>query len=376
MLNRSRFFPGLIKMTVFKNIPRCALTAILPCFCVSHALAAKPSVDCNTSGQTITAAINALTPAPGYQQINVSGTCKEAIYIPPELAVSLVGAKGARIVPPTNATGPTIGVAGKLFLYGMTVTSTSFTAIYLGGQNGGVAAIVTNSTLDGPGGAVNVSGGATVQVQASKLAVTGTTAAIQTYNQGVVEVDGYSSYSTAAGTTISSTGGSGIGCYGGGNVVVNAYGGTVAIKDNGGTAIDSVGCNVQLTGGKTFVELEGNKGFAALNMAQASSLTIDHVKIEDNAGLGIYAQIGSGVQISGAVTISGNGNTPLQASSGAILRFVSYAGGINTIGAPSTFTGPWYGCYQGGKIYVDQIANIIQPAPTSAELGCLQVGGP
>jgi hypothetical protein len=33
-------------------------------------------------------------------------------------------------------------------------------------------------------------------------------------------------------------------------------------------------------------------------------------------------------------------------------------------------------CYQGGHIYVDQIAGTIQPPPTKAQRGCLQIGGP
>ena len=35
-----------------------------------------------------------------------------------------------------------------------------------------------------------------------------------------------------------------------------------------------------------------------------------------------------------------------------------------------------FDCYQGGKIYVDKIAGEITPAPTTAQLGCLHIGGP
>jgi len=333
------------------------------------------TVNCS-AGQTITKAINALKPAVGYQQINVSGSCTEQVVIQSGLAVNIIGAKGASLQPPASFSGPTVVVLGKLLVQTLAVAGTSYTAFQVNGFSGATLQL-SQVVITGPGQAIYASNNASLLVQASTISAAGNPAI--NVDQSSLEVDGFSFYSGATISSVTSSGGDGIGCYSGGTVKLNAGPGSVAVSNNGGTALDAVGCVVIITGsgsGKTgFVDLSNNKGFTSINLDQAASLTIDHATINNNAGIGIYAQVGSGVLLAGAVTLTGNGNNALNAQQGAALRLRSYAG-VNTIRAPSTVNATLFECYQGGHIYVDQIAGTITPAPTAADIGCLQVGGP
>ncbi len=342
--------------------------------CMSSAHAAT-TVNCK-AGRTITQAINALRPAAGYQQINVLGSCTEQVFVPTGLAVAITGAKGASLQPPQSYTGPTVEVQGKLVVQTLAVVGTSFTAFQVNGISGGTLQI-SDVAITGPGQAIYASNNASVLVQASTVSAPGNPAI--NVDQSSLEVDGFSFYSASTTSSVTSSGGDGIGCYSGGTVKLNAGPGSVAVSNNGGTALDAVGCAVIITGSGTgkpgFVDLSNNKGFTSNNLAQAAALTIDHATITSNTGIGIFAQVGSGVLLTGSVTLTGNGAVALQAQVGAVSNIASY-NGINTISAANGPTASLFGCFQGGKIYVGQIAGTITPAPTAANQGCLQVGGP
>ena len=352
-----------------------------------HAHAA--SVACN-SGGSISAAVAKLKPATGYVTLGVSGACSDNIYIPPNLAVNLVGAKGASLTAAV-AGNPAINVQGRLILQTMTVSSTSFATVYV--AQGGFATLQAD-TVSGAG-AMQVAFNAGAQIQNSTLTVTsGTTApAIQIYAGGTLEIDGDAPIGAVKGSTVQ-----GINCGGGGTVSLGAYGGpvtisgspadgiygsgctitavanageTLSISDNKGRGVNSTGGTVNLV--DVTISGNGNNGIQAGN---AAALTLTGSTVSNNSGFGIFATTAAGVSLPGGNTISGNGSNAMAVQVGAVLTIFNYTGGVNMITEASGNTNVLFSCYQGGKVYVNQINGYITPAPTAADIGCLQVGGP
>lgn len=107
--------------------------------------------------------------------------------------------------------------------------------------------------------------------------------------------------------------------------------------------------------------LEQHGGWADLNT----------VEILDSAGFAaINASLNAAIQLNN-VTITGN-VAGISADQGATVQFVSFNGASTVKNNGSNV----FDCYQGGKIYVDKIAGEITPTPTTAQLGCLHIGGP
>ncbi len=104
--------------------------------------------------------------------------------------------------------------------------------------------------------------------------------------------------------------------------------------------------------------------------------SLNGLQVVDNTDTGIDAREGANVQLDGqGVEIKGNTGQAIAAQQNAAVHIVPY-NGINTISNPAGNTNPLFNCYHGAKIFVDQISGTITPAPTSADIGCLTVGGP
>jgi len=352
-----------------------------------HAQAA--SVACN-SGGTISAALAKLKPATGYITLGVSGTCSDNIYIPPNLAVNLIGTKGASLTAAV-AGNPAIDVQGRLILKTMTVSATSGSTVYV--EQGGFATLQADSISGST--ALQVAFNAGAQIQNSTLTViSGVTApAIQIYAGGTLEIDGDAPIDGVKGSTVQ-----GLNCGGGGTVSLGAYGGPVTISGSPADGIYGSGCTitavanagetlsisnnkgwgVNSTGGTinlvdVTISNNGADGIAARN---AAALTLTGSIVSNNSGFGIFATTAAGVSLPGGNTISGNGSNAMNLQVGAVLTIFNYNGGVNTITEASGNTNVLFSCYQGGKVYVNQISGYITPAPTTADIGCLQVGGP
>jgi len=336
------------------------------------------TVNCNTAGQTITAAINALAPAAGYQTINVSGKCVENVYVPPNLSVNLVAATGTTLTPAT-ATNLTISVNGKLMVSNLTIATGSNTGIYV--YQGGFVN-VQGGTIAGAGEGLEAAELGHALIQNVVFSTTGTNSAINTWSFGTVEIDGISNFQGRNGTTITDAKGGGINCSSG-FVLLNTFGdGTVVLTGNATTGISlNNGCNLNITGGSALkpvtIEKTGISGnYSVALQINGGTAILSDLHIVDNTYIGIDAVEGASVQIAGHGTeITGNTGQAIVADQNAVVHIVPW-NGVNAISNPSGNTNPLFNCYQGGKIYVDQIANTITPAPTSADIGCLTVGGP
>jgi hypothetical protein len=341
------------------------------------AMAATPTVNCDTPGQTITAAIAALSPATYYQTINVSGKCKENIYIPPELAVTLVAPTGARLTPATTSSA-TIDVEGRLIVENMTINTGTFAGFYV--NRGGFGTLIAG-TIDGAGAGVQVSDNSGALLQDTTIKVTGGTG-VSLYSNGSLEVDGVAGLFGRNAASIASVASGGIGIFcGQGNVTLSTKGGgDISLKENGFAGISAIGCNVKVNASAANPVTIDRTGASGKNsdgiVLQGGSATLNGVRIIQNLGNGLDAYENASVALQGdGLEIEGNLGAGILAAQGASVHIVPY-NGVNTISQGGNDANPLFDCYQGGNIYVDQIAGTITPAPTKATLGCLTVGTP
>jgi hypothetical protein len=343
----------------------------------SAAAAATPTVNCDTPGQSISGAIAALNPSPYYQIINVSGKCKENIYIPPELAVTLVAAEGTRLLPAT-ITSATVDVEGRLVAENIYIETGSFAGFYV---NAGGFGTLIGGTIEGAGSGVQVADNSGALLQDTMIKVTGS-AAVSLYANGSLEVDGVAGLFGRNGVSIASIASGGIGIFcGQGNVTLSTKGGgDISLKENGFAGISAIGCNVKVNASAANPVTIDRTGVAGKNsdgiVLQGGSATLNGVRIIQNLGNGLDAYENASVALQGdGLEIEGNLGAGILAAQGATVHIVPY-NGINTIAQGGSDSNPLFACYQGGNIYVDQIAGTITPAPTKATLGCLTVGAP
>jgi hypothetical protein len=329
---------------------------------------AQITVNCGAS-QTISGALAALAPSNTTVVINVSGTCHENLTIPHNQAVHLVATPSATIEPADSSGYATIVARGKLVIDAFNVVSTDFAAIAV--DQGGVA-LLNAGTITGAGNGVWVANNGTVEITDVSITVTGQ-AAVSTSNGATVDILGMPNVFGADLTSL--TGGSyGVLCHQGNlNLFTNA-GGSIHIRNNPIDGISALGCNVEANGLATGVIHISNNGvlgqFSAALELHGDYAILNTVTIANNLDFGISATAGAAVEINGS-TITGNSGTAISASQNAVVDIESFHG-VNTMTAGSS--GSLFGCYQGGKIYTNQISGTITPPPTN--LGCLTVGGP
>ena len=333
--------------------------------------AAAASVDC-AKGQTISAAVGKLKPTSDYEEIKVSGSCSDNVYIGPGLSVALVGATGAALAP-ANTGLAAITVAGHLILANMSVTTGSFAAVF---ANQGAFATLLAVTISGPGTGLQVSDNSGALVQNSAIDVTGF-AGINTYAGANVEIDGIAKIYGSSGTTL--TGGTdGVYCAQGG-ITLTTSGGPITLSGSGSNGIETSGCNVKTNVVAGFpITISGNgsaKGGGAVSASRNASIDLNNVDLINNNGTYAVGLFEGAAAVLTGDTITGNSGQAIQADQNSIAHFQNY-GGINTVSAPNGNTSVLFSCYQGGKIYVDQVAGFITPAPTGANQGCLTIGGP
>lgn len=329
---------------------------------------AQITVNCDAS-QTIGAALAALGPSNTTIVVNVSGTCQENLTIPRNEAVRLVATPSATIEPADSSEEATIVVAGKLVTDAFNVVGTNFAAIAV--DQGGLA-LLNAGTITGAGNGVSVSNNGTLEITDVSITVTGE-AAVNTWNGATVGIFGMPNVFGADKAIL--TGGSyGVLCHQGNLDLSTNAGGSIHIVNNPIVGISALGCNVEVNGLAAGVISISNNGvsgqYSAALQLEGDYAILNTVKIADNLDLGISATAGAAIEINGS-TITGNSGTALSASQNAVVVIESNHG-IDTITAGTG--GSLFGCYQGGKIYTNQISGTITPPPTN--LGCLTVGGP
>jgi hypothetical protein len=342
------------------------ISAGILCWLTLSSIASATTVKCG-SGQTISDAITKLKPSLNYQQLTVTGACTENVTVPPNLALALIGSKGASLAP-ANANEATITSNGKLFIQGFTITGGSFTAIF--SNAGGWVTVAGDIVTGGTGAGLQISDNAGGIVQNSSIVTSGYSA-ISLYAGGQLEIDGVAPIGSLTGTTI--TGAQvGISC-GIGSIQLAASGGPILITGNAQNGIYSRGCSVNsyASNGET-ITITNNKG-DGIYAAPGTSMQLTDLAVTNNGGAGVHVNEGGGVEFGGGMTITGNASSAIYASKGAVLNFYGYAG-VNTVTEPQGNTNVLFSCYQNGQIYADQISGVITPPPTQQNIGCLQVG--
>lgn len=309
------------------------------------ALAQATTVNCS-AGQTLGNAINALPPAPYYASITVSGACHESVTIPPGILVSITGAAGASLTPPAGSTG--FYVIGKLNLTNLSIVgnASGYNAIFV---DQGAYAQLTALRITGSADGVDFAHGASGRIINSVVTVT-SSQAIGLFGAGTVEIDAFAAVDGVGGTTLSGSS-YGVNCSQG-TLLLNASGGNLVINNAGVAGVQAGPCT------------------ASTSVASGSKILISGNYI------GVFAKVGGSVVITGGVTIGNSSNSAINTQQNGVVSIFNFSGGVNTIYRASGNTNVLFSCYQGGKIYVQQIAGYITPAPTSADQGCLQVGGP
>lgn len=337
---------------------------------IAAAAHAATKVDCS-AGQTISGAIAALKPAAGYQIIDVTGACTDNVYIAPNQAIAIQSIKGASLTP-KNTSGAAIESDGHLYLYNFAINTGNFAGVFV---NQGGYAQVDALTITGPGDGIQVSDHSGALIDNSSIKVTGF-AALNIYAGGDVEVDGLA---IKGQTGPSFTGGSdGILCPSG-TVTLNASGAPITLSGSGSLGLQAEGCVIRtfISSGQS-ITIDGNggghQGGGGVAAYHGAQVELYGVAVTNNTGFGVNVVENSEVTISGA-TITGNSGVALGTAQNGVISIANYIG-INTITEPSGDTNALFGCYQGGKIYVDQIAGTIQPPPTQQNQGCLTIGGP
>jgi len=342
-----------------------------------HLAHAATALKCTAKGKTISQVITELKPATGYSEIDISGNCLDNIYIPPNQSILLVAAKGTTLAP-ANAGNATLTVEGRVQIENLAMDTGSFAAVFV---NRGGYAVLLGGTITGVGTGVQVSDNSGAQIQNTAIAVTGN--GVNLYAGANVEIDGDANVFGGNTTTITSnatSGGTGVGCNGGSITFSTFGGGSVVITGNTENGIYLDGCKLAVlasAANPVIIEKTGLAGqfSAGVNMAGGRAL-LNGLQVINNVDVGLQIAESASIQVAGdGVAITGNGGEALYAAQNAVIHIVPY-NGVNTISEPSGNTQPLFSCYQGGKIYVDQVAGTITPAPTPGNIGCLTVGGP
>lgn len=346
--------------------------ALAAVFVVASGHAKGAVVNCN-AGQTISAAITKIKPATGYVTINVSGACSDNIYIPPDQAIHLIAANGATLAP-ANASTPTVTVEGRLQVDNLTVSTGSLVAIYI--NRGGFATVLAG-TISGTAEGIEVSDNSAVLIEDSTITTSGSTA-VKTDANGTVDIQGVANVFGRNAATITATANTGLVCVQG-NVTLSTYGnGTVDFTGNA-YGLLLTGCNLRVEANANYpvtVEKTGTTGqYSTALSIQGGSAILNGLQVQNNNDIGLNVFEGASVELNGAgLTVTGNSGLALISQQNGVIHIVP--NGVNTISEPNGNNATLFNCYQGGKIYVDQIANTITPPPTKANIGCLTVGGP
>jgi hypothetical protein len=340
---------------------------------LAEATAAPINVNCNNA-QTIGSAISSAPPMNGFLQINVSGACHENVFIPPNQAVALAAAPGATLAP-ANTALPTINVNGILNVTGLQITATAPQAgLYVFGGR----ASMFGGQITGTGQGVNVSSGL-LSIQNAVINVGGFSA-ITVRSGGILEAQGLPNAFGRNDSTF--TGGSaGIFCENGQLTLSTQSGGSISVTNNPHVGLQTFGCNLAAHGTSNgLIKFSFNGTTAGVYSAglelRLGFANLTGVQVANNMDTGINANEGASVELNGnGTTIIGNAGNAMTTSQHGVIHINSF-GGANTIKEPSGNTRPLFNCFQGGKIYVNQIAGAITPTPTPAQMGCLTVGGP
>jgi hypothetical protein len=334
----------------------------------SHAIAST-TLKCSKKGKTISQIIAALAPANGYTEIDISGSCIDNIYIPPNQSILLVAANGTTLKPLDSSTAA-FSVEGRLQINNLTVSVGSAAAVNV--YRGGIVTLLAGS-LTGTSIVLQISNASEAIIEDTALATTNSIAI--NLSSGSVEIDGIAGLLGSNNAVITNSGAPGLYCAQG-NVTIGTGGGGNVIFNGGGLGL--VGCNLKAVGSAAnpiIIQNTGTTGgFLPGIGLTGGEATVIGAQIINNNNFGIYTNEGADLQLS-ADTITGNVGAAMEADQNAMIHIVPYAA-INTISEPGSNTLPLFNCFQGGKIYVTQVAGSITPAPTQANSGCLTVGGP
>jgi Right handed beta helix region len=330
---------------------------------VTGAAAAQTAkVNC-AKHQTITAALAANSPANGPLTLLVNGTCNEDVFVDRFSGVTIEGNPAATIRP-AHATDVTLNAASQLVLRNIEIVAGSI-GIYVGPHS---YLQLQHSTVTGTGAGVDVWDNSSLDVTDSTISATGAYG-IQSALGSTIQIV------ADAGNTTEITGAhQGVSC-GYSTIDLSTSGnGTILIDKNREIGVQDYVCNLQTynPSGAIRIAANGQAGNYGAGLAQASGVAIlNSVEIVKSAGDGaIDAVLNAAVQLNG-VTLTGN-VAGISAGQGAVVQFTA----INGISTVSDNGNKVFSCYQGGHIYVDQIAGTIKPPPTKAQLGCLHIGGP
>lgn len=331
---------------------------------IAAASAAQAQVTVNCAkGQTIAAALAANPPANGGLTLLVNGTCTEDVVIERFSGVTIQGNPTATLRPVHPADIPVTAYT-RLILDGVSIDGGS-TGIYDGHRS---YVTFEHSKMTGTGTGIYVYDDSVLDVVDSTIATTGSYG-IQSGlgNAILIHAD--------AGDTTEITGAqTGVFCSSSKLDLSTDGNGTILIDKNKRLGLQPWDCGVQTynPSGTISITANGTAGSYGAGIEQRGGVAIlNSVKIENSAGFAaINASLNAGMQLNN-VTMSSN-IAGIYTNQGAIVQFVPY-NGVSTVKNNGDTI---FSCYQGGQIYVDQIAGTITPAPTKAQLGCLHVGGP
>jgi hypothetical protein len=343
--------------------------ALLFAFAIAGAAAATGAVAAQTvnvdcaKGQTISAALAANSPAKGPLTLLVRGTCTEDVFVDRFSGVTIEGNPLATIRP-AHAVDVTVGAASPVTLDNVEIAGGSI-GIFVGPHT---YLQLQHSKVTGKGAGVDVSDNSSLDVTDSTIATTGAYG-IQSGLGSTVQI------LADQGNTTEVTGAQqGVSCGYSTLELFTAGNGTILIDKNTQVGVNDFVCNLQASNprGRIQIAANGKTGAYGAGLAQAGGAAILYsVEIVNSAGTAaIIAVLNAAVQLS-RVTLTGN-VAGISASQGAVVQFTPLIG-VSTV--KDNGKHPFL-CYQGGHIYVDQIAGTIRPPPTKAQQGCLQIGGP
>lgn len=353
--------------TAFLN--RASLVAVLAqglAAIAGSADAAQPpvTVNCAQRGQTITGALDTHPAANGGLTLLVNGTCTESVVINRFSGVTIQGNPTATLKP-VHPTDTPVTANTRLILDNVSIAGGSATGLVVQPRS---FVTLQNSKITGTGTGAFVYDNSSIDLIDSTISAIGAYG-IQSGIGGTINVH------ANAGETTEITGAQvGIFCNEGTLALTTTGTGKILVDKNKRLGLQPWGCGVQTfnPGGAIIITANGTAGVSGAGIEQRGGTAIlNDVQITNNVGFwAVAAELNAGVQLN-HVTLTGNG-AGVSAAQGAVVQFVN-SDGASTVKNNGAHV---FGCYQGGQIYVNQITSTITPTPTSAQLGCLHVGGP
>jgi hypothetical protein len=325
--------------------------------------AAHASVTVNCAkGQTIAAALAANPPANGGLLLLVNGTCTEDVVVNRFSETTIQGNPTATLRP-VHATDTAITAFSLLDLNSVSIAGGS-TGVSV--SHGYVRLI--HSEITGTGIGISLWDGSTLDVTDSTIATTGGYG-INSGLGSTIDI-----YTDAGDTTTISGATFGVFCSSGKLNLTTEGNGIILIEKNKTSGIEAWDCGLQTynPSGTISITANGTAGSYGVGLEQRGGVAIlNSVEITNTTGAeAVNALLNAGVQLN-HVTLTGN-VAGISANQGSVVQFVDF-NGVSTVKSNGTAV---FSCYQGGQIYIQQIAGYITPAPTKAQLGCLHVGGP